>query len=183
MLVLETRIVMHVHFHLMHHVLVASSGAVVHWMLFLCWVAPRSENEYDFILLNPVGREGVKGKSGGFPLGPRCHERVGQKMSCKFFPISTYDYIWNTCLHYIDELELHLRFSRDSSIVRIFGSVQLWNPRAECLSKFLNPLVIFLKHCLILLCILPGNGARNPSCYLLSLRWFSLEEERVMQQS
>ena len=30
---------------------------------------------------------------------------------------------------------------------------------------------------------LPGNGARNPSCYLLSLRWFSPEEERVMQQS
>ena len=30
---------------------------------------------------------------------------------------------------------------------------------------------------------LPGNGARNPSCYLLSLRWFSLEQERVMQQS
>ena len=30
---------------------------------------------------------------------------------------------------------------------------------------------------------LPANGARNPSCYLLSLRWFSLEEERVMQQS
>ena len=30
---------------------------------------------------------------------------------------------------------------------------------------------------------LPSNGARNPSCYLLSLRWFSLEEERVMQQS
>ena len=30
---------------------------------------------------------------------------------------------------------------------------------------------------------LPDNGARNPSCYLLSLRWFSLEEERVMQQS
>ena len=34
------------------------------------------------------------------------------------------------------------------------------------------------------LCVdLPGNGARNPSCYLLSMRWFSLEEERVMQQS
>ena len=34
------------------------------------------------------------------------------------------------------------------------------------------------------LCIdLPGNSARNPSCYLLSMRWFSLEEERVMQQS
>ena len=30
---------------------------------------------------------------------------------------------------------------------------------------------------------LPGNGARNPSCYLLRMRWFSLEEERVMQQS
>ena len=30
---------------------------------------------------------------------------------------------------------------------------------------------------------LPGNGARNPSCYLLSMCWFSLEEERVMQQS
>ena len=30
---------------------------------------------------------------------------------------------------------------------------------------------------------LPGNGARNPSSYLLSMRWFSLEEERVMQQS
>ena len=43
-----------------------------------------------------------------FPIGPRCHGRVGQKMSCKFFSISTYDYIWNTCLHYIDELELVL---------------------------------------------------------------------------
>ena len=30
--------------------------------------------------------------------------------------------------------------------------------------------------------VLPGNGARNPSCYL-SMRWFSLEDERVMQQS
>ena len=40
-----------------------------------------------------------------FPIGPRCHGRVGQKMSCKFFSISTYDYIRNTCLHYIDELE------------------------------------------------------------------------------
>ena len=30
---------------------------------------------------------------------------------------------------------------------------------------------------------LPGNGARNPSCYHLSMHWFSLEEERVMQQS
>ena len=28
----------------------------------------------------------------------------------------------------------------------------------------------------------PSNGARNPSCYLLSMCWFSLEEERVMQQ-
>ena len=24
----------------------ASCGAVVHWMLFLCWVAPGSESEY-----------------------------------------------------------------------------------------------------------------------------------------
>ena len=30
---------------------------------------------------------------------------------------------------------------------------------------------------------LPGNGARNSSCYFLILRCFSLEEERVMQQS
>ena len=30
---------------------------------------------------------------------------------------------------------------------------------------------------------LPGNGAKNSSCYFLSLRWFFLEEERVMQQS
>ena len=29
-------------------------------------------------------------------------------MSCKFFSISTYDYIRNTCLHYINELELVL---------------------------------------------------------------------------
>ena len=43
-----------------------------------------------------------------FPIGPRCHGRVGQKMSCKFFSISMYDYIRNTCLHYIDELELVL---------------------------------------------------------------------------
>ena len=33
-------------FHLMHHVIVASCGASVHWMLFSCWVAPGSENEY-----------------------------------------------------------------------------------------------------------------------------------------
>ena len=37
--------------------------------------------------------------------------------------------------------------------------------------------------CLDLSVDLPGNGARNPSCYLLSMRWVSLEEERVMQQS
>ena len=37
--------------------------------------------------------------------------------------------------------------------------------------------------CLDLCVDLPGNGARNPSCYLFSMRWFSLEEERVMQQS
>ena len=30
----------------MHHVIVASCGAAVHWMLFSCWVAPGSENEY-----------------------------------------------------------------------------------------------------------------------------------------
>ena len=29
-------------------------------------------------------------------------------MSCKFFSLSTYDYIRNTCLHYMDELELVL---------------------------------------------------------------------------
>ena len=29
-------------------------------------------------------------------------------MSCKFVSISTYDYLRNTCLHYIDELELVL---------------------------------------------------------------------------
>ena len=37
--------------------------------------------------------------------------------------------------------------------------------------------------CLDLCVDVPGNGARNPSCYLLIMRWFSLEEERVMQQS
>ena len=37
--------------------------------------------------------------------------------------------------------------------------------------------------CLDLCVDLPGNGASNPSCHLLSMRWFSLEEERVMQQS
>ena len=34
-------------------------------------------------------------------LGPHCHGRVGEKMSCKFFSINTYDYLRNTCLHYI----------------------------------------------------------------------------------
>src|SRR3954471_16616569 len=37
--------------------------------------------------------------------------------------------------------------------------------------------------CLDLCVDLPSNSVRNPSCYLLSVRWFSLEEERVMQQS
>ena len=41
-----TRIEMHVHSHLMHHVFVASCGVVVHWMLFLCWVGLGSESEY-----------------------------------------------------------------------------------------------------------------------------------------
>ena len=30
----------------MHHVFVASCGVVVHWMLFLCWVAPGLESDY-----------------------------------------------------------------------------------------------------------------------------------------
>ena len=50
----------------------------------------------------------LKGGLNILPIGPRCHGRVGQKMSCKFFSISTYDYLQNTCLHYIDELELVL---------------------------------------------------------------------------
>ena len=33
-------------FHLMHHVIVASCGAAVYCLLFLCWVVPGSENEY-----------------------------------------------------------------------------------------------------------------------------------------
>ena len=37
--------------------------------------------------------------------------------------------------------------------------------------------------CLDLCVDLLGNGARNPSCHLLTMRWFSLEEERVMQHS
>ena len=37
--------------------------------------------------------------------------------------------------------------------------------------------------CLDLSVDLPGDGAINPSWYLLSMHWFSLEEERVMQQS
>ena len=37
--------------------------------------------------------------------------------------------------------------------------------------------------CLDLSVDLPGNSAKNPSCYLLSMCWFYLEEERVMQQS
>ena len=36
--------------------------------------------------------------------------------------------------------------------------------------------------CLDLSVDIPGNCARNPSCYLLSMHWFSLEEERVMRQ-
>ena len=43
-----------------------------------------------------------------FHKDPAEHGRVGQKMACKFFSISTYDYLRNTCLHYIDELELVL---------------------------------------------------------------------------
>ena len=33
-------------FHLMHHVIVAFCGAAVHWLLFLCWVAPGAETDY-----------------------------------------------------------------------------------------------------------------------------------------
>ena len=47
-----------------------------------------------------------------FPLGPRCHGRVGQKTSYKFFSISAYDYLQNTCLHYIYEPELVLYHPR-----------------------------------------------------------------------
>ena len=36
----------------------------------------------------------------------------------------------------------------------------------------------------VVFCVdLPGNGARNPSCYLLSTALDFLEEERMMQQS
>jgi hypothetical protein len=33
-----------------------------------------------------------------FPWGPAANRLVGQKMSCKFFIASTYDYLRNTCL-------------------------------------------------------------------------------------
>lgn len=33
-------------FHLMHHVNVAFLGAAVHWLSFLCWVAPGAETDY-----------------------------------------------------------------------------------------------------------------------------------------
>jgi hypothetical protein len=41
-----------------------------------------------------------------FPLGPRCHERIGQKDVMQVLIINTYNYIRNICLHMIDELEL-----------------------------------------------------------------------------
>ena len=41
-----------------------------------------------------------------FPYGPRCHGKGKTKDGMEVLIISMYVYIWNTCLHYIDELEL-----------------------------------------------------------------------------
>ena len=62
----------------------------------------------------------------------------------------------------------------------------LWRfylPRENLSRQFVCPIKCFLPAVFLSLHQLPGNGARNLSCYLLSMRWFSLEEERMMQQS
>ena len=67
-------------------------SSCIHYVLMLCSVS--------------LLKGGLNIRS--FRKDPAENGRVGQKMSCKFFSISTYDYIRNTCLHYIDELELVL---------------------------------------------------------------------------
>ena len=69
-------------------------------------------------------------------------------MSCKFFSISTYDYLRNTCLHYIDELELvlcHLCYNyyMRNRIRHIYPSL------IQCLRAFH---ILLLKNCYLYLC-------------------------------
>ena len=64
---------------------------------------------------------------------------------------------------------------------------QGWSGGEENERQMANNIMRGIRVCdgylVCLVCRLPGNDARNPSCYLLSMCWFSLEEERVMQQS
>ena len=54
-------------------------------------------------------------------------------MSCKFFFISTYDYLRNTCLHYIDELELVLCRPR---LWLLYDEYHPMNSPIQCLRGF-----------------------------------------------
>ena len=68
-----------------------------------------------------------------FPYGPRFHGWVGQKMPGKFFSITTYDYLRNTCLHYIYELELVLYRPR---LWLLYDEYHPMNLPIQCLRTF-----------------------------------------------
>ena len=81
-------------------------------------------------------------------------------MSCKLFSISTYDYIRNTCLHYIDELELALCHPRLWLLRDEYHPTQL-SLSIHCLWDF--HILIFAKVTFALLLLL--QSLQNCYCY------------------
>ena len=80
-------------------------------------------------------------------------------MSCKFFSISTYDYIRNTCLHCIDELELVLCHPRLWLLHDEYHPTQLSLP-IHCL--WASHILIFSKLLSLLLLL---QSLQNCYCY------------------
>ena len=64
-------------------------------------------------------------------------------MSCKFFSISTYDYLRNTCLHYIYELELVLCRPR---LCLLYDEYYPTLPPIQCLRAF-HVLLLLSYYC------------------------------------
>ncbi|KAF7057167.1 hypothetical protein CFC21_064492 [Triticum aestivum] len=182
-------------------VLVCSSDEIVSAMLLVCSSDERRTSA-DLILLNPNEADSLNKSllqddafyylQSRFTLSPNVYELTSQmsrsKVETHRLIVTSLDYCW-TSRHGFTKVHKLME------VWKIFKLLKIWKTYNE-VGGVIMPYVLFVESgdCFAHfgcgtsrnLCthfVLAGNGARNLSCYLLSMRWFSLEEERMMQQS
>jgi hypothetical protein len=85
-----------------------------------------------------------------FPWGPAANRLVGQKMSCKFLPVSTHDYIRNICLWLFSTRMLYHYLSAIAHVLLI-SSIILSMQR-----PFIHPYAYSISSYCLLLPLLPS---------------------------